>query len=310
VTAGPSLPAPILDPGAIGRLGRLRLAGRRRVEGRFAGAHASRRYGASLDFADYREYVPGDDPRHVDPHAHARLGRYLVKLYEAEDEAALRVVLDLSASMGFDRKLHATRQVALALAVVAAAGGDRIRILAAGGGVVEPGPWFRGPATLPAVAARVGVLAADLPAAAGRPQPADPVALAAAVRRAHAEGPRGPVVLVSDLLFDGYDEVLAALGAGRGDAVLVHLLGRRDLDPALDPSVGGDLRLVDSETGAEVEVGIAEDTLAAYAAARDDWLDAVDEACGRRGVLSVRHVDDEAVEPLVAVRLAALGMVA
>ncbi len=62
----------LLTPELVGRLGRFRLAGRRRVAGRFAGEHPSRRYGSSLDFADYREYAPGDDPRRVDRHAHAR----------------------------------------------------------------------------------------------------------------------------------------------------------------------------------------------------------------------------------------------
>jgi uncharacterized protein (DUF58 family) len=122
----------LLPPALLGRLGRLRLASRRRVQGRFAGAHASRRYGSSLDFADYREYVPGDDPRWVDPNAYARLGRLLVRLFEAEDEAALRVVVDCSASMAFGNKLHRGRQVAVALAAIAAGGGDRVRVLLAG----------------------------------------------------------------------------------------------------------------------------------------------------------------------------------
>src|SRR5688572_9637283 len=73
--------------------------------------------------------------------------------------------------------------------------------------------------------------------------------LVAALRQAHGEGPRGPVVLVSDLLFPGWEGVLQALAAGRGDAVLVHVLGREDLDPA----VRGDQRLVDAETGDTTE---------------------------------------------------------
>jgi uncharacterized protein (DUF58 family) len=278
----------------VARLGRLRLGGRRRVEGRFAGAHASRRYGTSLDFADYREYVPGDDLRRIDLHARARLGKTLVKLYDAEDEAALRVVVDLSASMGFGDKPRAAREVAAALAVVAGGGGDRVRVLLAGA-AVDAGPWFKGPAALPQVEAR-------LLAAAGARQ----TDLPAALRRAHGEGPRGPVVLVSDLLFDGWEAVVAALGAGRGEAVLVHLLGRTDLEP----DVRGDLRLADAETGAEVEVGVAEHALQAYAATRDAWLDDVARTCGAHGVAYARLVDDEPVEPLVAVRLTGLGVVA
>lgn len=284
----------ILEPATVARLSRLRLAGRRRVEGRYAGTHASRRFGSSTDFADYREYVAGDDPRRIDVHAHARLGRLLVKLFEAEDEAALRVVVDLSASMGFGDKLRAAREVTAALAAIAAGGGDRARVLLAGE-TVDAGPWFRGPATLPAVEQRL--LATSAGGVANLP---------AGLARAHGEGPRGPVVLISDLLFEGWEETVRTLGAGRGDAVLVHVLGRADLEPELD----GDLRLADSESGAEVEVGIADRAMADYRAARDAWLAEVEAACGHRGVAYAYLVDDERVEQFLGVTLARLGVVA
>jgi uncharacterized protein (DUF58 family) len=291
----------LLDAATLGRLSHLRLGNRRRVEGRFAGAHASRRHGSSLEFADYREYVAGDDLRRVDPHAQARFGRLLVKLYEAEDEAALRVVVDMTASMTFGGKALAAQRVAAALSVIAAAGGDRVRVLLAGVAGADAGPWYRGPATPHRVAQRLLAATPD-----PRGTATDPAAgLLAALRRAHAEGPRGPVVLVSDLLFETWDVAVEALAAGRGDAVLVHLVGRDDLDPTLD----GDLRLADAETGAEVEVGIAEAAVDAYAATRDWWLDAVARSCGGRGVTLARLVDDEPVESFVAVTLAGLGVV-
>lgn len=282
----------LLDPALVGRLGRLRLRTRRRVAGRFTGAHPSRRFGTSLDFADYRPYVPGDDPRWVDAHAYARLGRLLTKRYTAEDEAALRVVVDASASMGFGAKRQAAQAVAAGLATVALGGGDRLRVLLAGEDV-DAGPWLRGGRGMAGARARLEMLATG-----GR---AD---LAGAVRRAHADGPAGPVVLVSDLLFDGWEEAVVALAAGEG--VLVHLLGRADLEPDLR----GDLRLVDAETGEEVEVAVAERSLADHAAARDAWLDDVRSAATGRGVVYARHVDDEPVEHLLAVTLTGLGVLA
>ncbi|MGH8910666.1 MAG: DUF58 domain-containing protein [Egibacteraceae bacterium] len=283
----------LLSPQLLARLGRLRLASRRRVEGRFAGAHASRRYGSSLDFADYREYVPGDDPRWVDPNAYARLGRLLVRLFEAEDEAALRLVLDCSASMRFGDKPRVSRQVAAALATIAAAGGDRVRLLLAGP-ACDAGPWFRGPGTLPRIEARL--LAAE---------PSGTADLPAALGRAHGEGPRGPVVLLSDLLFDGWPDVLRALAAGHGDRVLIHVLGRTDLDPDLD----GDVRLADSESGAHVEIGFADEVRERYRETAGRWLDEVCRACGARGIAYARVVDDVSVEELLVVTLAGLGVV-
>lgn len=282
----------VLAPATVARLSRLRLATRRRVQGRFVGAHPSRRFGSSLDFADYRPYVPGDDPRSVDRHAYARLGRLLVKLYEAEDEAALRVVVDCSASMGYAAKAAKAREVAAAFVAVAASGGDRARVILAGERV-DAGPWLQGGTALPAAERRL--LDASFAGVAD---------LEAAVRRARGEGPRGPVVLVSDLLMGGWEEAVAAL-AGT-DATCIHVLGRDDLEPSLD----GDVRLVDAETGVELEIGADERALAAFASARDGWLAAVDRAAGTRGVALARMVADGAdIEALLAVELARLGVI-
>ena len=316
MSAGP--PATEILPAALlARLARFRLANRHRVQGRYAGSHRSRRLGQSLDFADEREYVPGDDPRSIDLNASRRIGRLLVKLYEAEDEAAVRVVVDLSASMGFGRKTLAVRQLTAAFAALAAGGQDRVRVLLVGGRPVEEplaggpstdttvvpvdaGPWFRGPSTLAAVEHRL--LATAPPDGTG--EPAGRAHLVAAVRQAHGEGPRGPVVVLSDLLFPGWQGVVRALAAGRGDAVLVHVLGREDLEPALR----GDLRLVDAETGDTVEVGISDDTLDGYRAARDAWLAEVEETVASHGIGYARHVDDTDVGDLLLHDLRALGV--
>ncbi len=288
------MPARLLAPSTVTRLGRLRLRLARRVDGRFAGGHAAIGYGSSQDFADYREYTDGDDPRLLDPYAYARLGRRLVKLYAAEDTAAVRIVLDASASMGSGAKQRAAATVAAALVALTAAGGDRARLLFAAG-ATDPGPWFAGPGALPAAETRLR----------NAPEPAGVADLAGALRRAAAEGPRGPVVLISDLFTDDWEGVLRLLGSPRRDALLVHLLGREDLEP----TVRGDVRLVDVETDAEVEVAVAEAALVRHAATRDAWLADVQRVSGARGVAYVRFVDDEPVESLLAT-LARLGLVA
>ncbi|MEX2619236.1 MAG: DUF58 domain-containing protein [Egibacteraceae bacterium] len=278
----------LLDPAVVGRLRRLRFVTHRPVTGRYTGAHVSRRHGTSLDFADYRAYVPGDDPRWVDAQAYARLGRLLTKRYEAEYEAALRIVVDTSASMGFGGKTGALRAVGAGLATVALGGGDRVRVLLAGADT-DAGPWLRGARGL--AQAQLRLVGAG---------PAGAADVGAGVRRARAEGPRGPVVLVSDLLFDGWEDVVTELAGGEG--ILVHLLGRADMEP----EVRGDLRLVDVETGAEVEVAVGERALDDYARARDTWLDEVERAATGRGVVYARHLDDEPIEDFLAVTLTRL----
>ena len=102
----------LLDAELRGRLERLSLQSRRRVTAQWSGRHSSRHKGESLDFADYREYVPGDDFRRIDHNLWARLGVLLVRQFEAEEELPLKVVVDTSASMGFYRKLETAQRLA------------------------------------------------------------------------------------------------------------------------------------------------------------------------------------------------------
>ena len=91
----------LLEPSVLEALERLALATRSRLLGFFSGEHRSRRFGSSVDFADYREYRPGDDFRRIDIALYARLDRLFLKLFEAEEDLPVRIILDCSASMGF-----------------------------------------------------------------------------------------------------------------------------------------------------------------------------------------------------------------
>lgn len=290
--------APLLDPAVVHRLGRLRLSLHRRIDGRFAGGHPARGYGSSQDFTDYREYVPGDDPRLLDPHAWARHGKLLLRRYAAEDTAAVRIVVDGSRSMTFAGKALAARRVAGALGVVALSGGDRVRIALAGDHVTMT-PWYGGRRGMAALLRWLE----DASEGDGEVGSAD---LVGALDRVRRQGPRGPVIVISDLLTPAWDEVVAHLGAGRSDALLLHLLGRDEVEP----TVTGDVRLVDAETGADIDLAVDAAALTRYRVTRDAWFDAVARACGGRAIGRARHVADEPVEALIAVRLRRLGWVA
>ena len=89
----------LLDPAFLARLEALQLGTRRRLAGHFAGEHRSVRHGSSIDFADYRQYNPGAAFRRIDYFLYARLGVLNVKLFEAEEDLHLRLLIDTSASM-------------------------------------------------------------------------------------------------------------------------------------------------------------------------------------------------------------------
>src|SRR5579859_6981006 len=131
---------PLFEPGLVKVLESLTLAGRRVPSGKTAGQWRSRASGSSVEFSDYRTYAPGDEFRRIDWNAYARLERLFVRLYRAEEDLALAVVLDASASMAWGKpsKGWLAAQLAGALAFIALQSGDRVEIAACReAGVVE-----------------------------------------------------------------------------------------------------------------------------------------------------------------------------
>jgi uncharacterized protein (DUF58 family) len=249
----------LLEPELRARLERLALANRRRLRGLWAGRHRSVRLGESLDFADYREYFPGDDFRRIDYHLWARLGVVLVRLFEAEDEMPLQVLVDTSASMDLGEKFPVAQRLAAMVAYLGLASGERVRLVTvpAEGRPSLQGPWARHVSSWPRVERWIEGLApeggTDLPAAA---------------RLMVAPGAhRGPVVLISDLLAPGWDGAVDLLGA-LGGGVVLHVLAPEELQPQLT----GDLTLRDVETHAEVAVSVSDAAMDRYRARMGEFL--------------------------------------
>jgi uncharacterized protein (DUF58 family) len=119
------VPATLLDPKTLSRLATLQLRARRVVEGVLTGLHRSPHQGQAVEFAEHKEYAPGDEIRHVDWRAYARVDKYYVKKYELETNLRAWIVLDASASMAYGRsgvtKLEYGKMLAAGLVVSGAA---------------------------------------------------------------------------------------------------------------------------------------------------------------------------------------------
>ena len=252
-------------------LSRLRFMTHRRRHGGAWGERRSTRRGAGLEFTDYRDYTPGDDPRRVDWNLYARLDRPYVRLYEEEEDLAVTVLLDGSNSMAWDTRWPVAQQLALALGTLALLEGDTLHgaFLQAEGGTAAWGA-VRGRGRLAGWRTWIESLA-----------PAGATALGPALRD-FAARPCRPGLLL--LLSDGYDPAGLSAGvaalAGRGhEVVLLHLLTPDELDPPLR----GDLRLVDTETNDRREVTVDGASLAAYHRRREEWMAELRALAGRHG---------------------------
>lgn len=272
----------LLSTQFLAQLERLQLVNRRRLTGTLMGEHRSPRYGPSLDFADFRDYCPGDDLRRLDTAALARLDRLLLKLYDAEDDLTLRLLVDTSASMEGE-KLQRAAELAAALGFVALTRRDEV-VLSEFPSDGHP-RRFRGRAA----AAQMFEHLAALTAA------GDTRLSHAADRLLAHSGNAGLVVVISDLLTPDADDGLRRLPARGADLAVVHLLHPSDLDPALE----GDLELVDSETSERIEVSLGAAVVADYRRAAQAWANDVAARVRSRGGGYVRVLSSESVETML-----------
>ncbi|MEZ5379228.1 MAG: DUF58 domain-containing protein [Acidimicrobiales bacterium] len=281
----------LLAPSLLARLERLQLVNRRRLAGGLAGEHRSPRHGSSLDFADFREYYPGDDLRRIDISALARLDRLLVKLFDAEDDLTLRLLVDTSGSMD-GAKLQRARELAAALGFSALIRRDVVTVHTFP--TVVHGPRFRGRSASTALFDHVARLVAE-----------GTTGFAAAADRVLTQpGPPGLTVVISDLLTPEWDAGIARLPARRGEFVVVHLLDRTDLDPDLT----GDLELVDAETGERLEVSLSAKALEDYRSLASGWADDVAQRVRATGGAYLRTFTDDDLESVLLGRARDAGV--
>ncbi|MFI4874042.1 MAG: DUF58 domain-containing protein, partial [Blastopirellula sp. JB062] len=136
----------LLSPKMLAQLERLELVSRKIFRGRMKGERRSKRKGQSVEFADFRNYVHGDDLRFIDWNTYARLDRLFLKLFLEEEDLHFFTLIDASASMDFGEptKLHFAKQMAAALGYIGLCRADRVKAESFGTPLRQPGPVLRG----------------------------------------------------------------------------------------------------------------------------------------------------------------------
>ncbi|RMG12101.1 MAG: DUF58 domain-containing protein [Planctomycetota bacterium] len=263
---------PLLDQAFIAKIGKLDLTTRRLLQGRQKGEKRSKKRGQSVEFADHRQYAPGDDLRFLDWSIYARLDRLMVKLFLEEEDLYVYLLLDASASMDYGRpnKFRYAQRVVAALGVIGLTKMNRVGVGAFSSELNRVFRPERGRRHLRKLLRFLEETPSD-----GRTD------LAAACRRFALEHPRrGLVVLVSDFLDrGGYEEAIRYFVARRMDVFCLHVLSPQELDPPF----AGDLKLIDAEDGEETEITVSRPLLAAYRRNLDAYIDGLRTFCHKRG---------------------------
>jgi uncharacterized protein (DUF58 family) len=253
----------------LDRLARVRLHTARRFTNRSRGEHLAAKGGTSTEFCDYRDYSPGDDVRFVDWNIFARTERPYLKQFHQEEELHVALLLDSSNSMLFEGKFVLGRQIAAALGVVGLGGNEKVSVIALGADAPLRLSPCRGRVSMRKFFTFLEELA---------PGGAMPIeAGVEAFLRRHTG--RGVAVLISDFLTSGdLRRAFNLLHSAGLDILAVQILAPKEIDP----DITGDVRLLDSETAANLDISSAADLLILYHEYREAHAEHIAGLCRQR----------------------------
>lgn len=264
----------LFDTDFLKKLEYLSIVSRRAFRGQLMAQRRTMQLGSGIEFADHREYTAGDDFRYLDWNLYARHDELLLKRFQEEEDLHLYVLLDCSRSMGFGNppKFDLARQVAAALAYIALADLDRVALVAFADRVLQDFPLSRGKARILGVMKFLENLEAT-----GTATNLSELVTAFV----HRPQRRGLAVVISDL-YDpaGFERGLDLLRHHRYEPHVIQLYDRTEAEP----TVLGDVELVDCESGAVKKITVTEKNLRQYRDVFRGFLERVGRYCRNYGV--------------------------
>ncbi|MEX0977766.1 MAG: DUF58 domain-containing protein [Pirellulales bacterium] len=289
----------LLSPKLMAQLERLELVSRKIFRGRMKGERRSPRKGHSVEFADFRGYVPGDDLRFIDWNTYARLDRLFLKIFFEEEDLHFYALIDASRSMAFGTptKFQYAKQLAAALGFVGLVRSDRVRVETLG---QQPpsrlGPIFRGRHSVWRMLSHLEAI-----------EPNESADLAQGVKNFCVRNPgKGIVVLISDLMDkQGYAAALKYLLSRRMDVYVIQVLSAEELDPA----ISGDLKLVDCEDRDVAEISVSPALSKRYQKNLAAFVEGAREFCNSRGMNYLLASNQVPPEELISSYLRKRGLV-
>ena len=289
---------PLLDPDFLARLEQLEIISRKISAARNKGERQSRRKGESAEFADYRNYVVGDDIRHIDWNIYARLDRLFLKLFLEEEELNVSILVDVSGSMesGEPEKARYAKRVAAAVGYIGLCNFDRVNLYAYANGLVSSRVGLRSRRVLP----KLLQFLEETPVGGGS------AFVAAAKQFALRHTQKGVCLVISDLLDkSGFQQGLPFLVGRQMDIYVLQVLSPQEMEPDL----AGDLKLVDCEDEDIAEITVSKLLLDRYKANLQAYCESIREYCNQRGITYLLTSTTHPFETLVLTYLRARGLV-
>ncbi len=278
----------LLDPVFMSRLDTLDVMSRKILQGKLQGERRSKRRGQSVEFADHRPYVAGDDLRFVDWNVYGRLEQLFLKLYLEEQDLTVHIVADASASMSFGEpsKELFIKKLTAALGYVSLVNNNRVTISFIADGVTVQLANMRGRNYLNNMAECLLTTECD------GPSNFDDACRQLAAGRIGS----GVMVVLSDFLFkEGYDSGLRRLIGRQYDLYAIQVLCPQELSPDLS----GELKLIDIEDADAAEITVSAALSKYYKRNLTAYCNELKGFCTRRGAVYVLANSADSVESLV-----------
>lgn len=320
-TTNPSRPKgleDLLTPDLVARLGQLDITSRKVFSGKLKGERRSKRRGESVEFADHRPYVSGDDLRHIDWNIFARLDHLFLKLFLEEEDLSLHIVIDCSAShdCGEPNKFLFMQRLAASLGYIGLVNLNRVAISAIGAKALAEGEARSG--TDASEAFPETGLISSLRDLRGRRrlsemvhylctlEPSGTARFTDACKRiALTRRGKGIMILMSDFFVkEGYEPGLRLLKGHGYDVFAMQILSPQEVEP----NIGGDLRLKDVEDGDAAEVTISAPLLKKYKQILAAYNNRLHEFCVQRDIVHMTIKTDTPIDALVVDHLRRRGL--
>jgi uncharacterized protein (DUF58 family) len=261
------------------------------------GERRSKRKGQSVEFADFRNYVNGDDLRFIDWNLFARLDRLYLKIFLEEEDLHFYTIIDDSMSMDFGdpSKFYVAKQIAASLAYIGLCRGDRVSVSS-----------FETSASPLVIRGKASAFRL-LNHLEGLPCEAESITMQESIKRFCMKNTgKGIVVVITDLMSKaGYESALRMLVAREMDIFLIHILSPEELSPGAQ----GDLKLLDCEDGDQREVSISAGLLNRYQQTLAAFIEQAKSFCNKRAISYVPARSDQSPDVLVNEYLRTKGLV-
>lgn len=288
----------LLEPELIAKLDQLEVLTRKVFRGRTKGERKSRKKGQSIEFADYREYVPGDDTRFLDWNVYGRLERLYIKLFLEEEDLAFYVLIDSSESMNFGTpitKFEYARKLAAALTYVGLRNQDKVGISDLKEGVESRFRPVRGKAQINKALSYLEGLSSG----------SGTNLMESCKNFVHQNKQQGIVILISDFLDErGYEDALKHFFLRSYDVYCIQVLSKEEKDP----QTLGHLEFIDAESGERQEVTVSDALLKEYKRNLEAFCGGLRDWCTSHGMVYLPATTDLPVDKLLLSYLRQLGL--